>query len=161
MSKDPLERERDFRSAIEQLVLARRRSRGLRPWAGALRHLFHPRLLLALALICFVGFFVFIFGLFAKWTDAYACSMKVARSSPAVVAELGEPVEAGLFAWSYGYSREGSVTDTAFRTGLAGPKGEGTLRVQWYSSPVGSSLRMELEKDGRTHLVYGGTIPCR
>jgi hypothetical protein len=161
MGRDPLESERDFRRAIEQSALARQRSRGWRPWLRALRFLSGPGLLLALALVSFVGFFAFIFGQFPKWTDAYACSLEVARRSPAVVAELGEPVEAGLFAWSYGYSREGSVTDTSFHTNLAGPKGEGTLRVQWYSSPVGSSLRMELEKGGRTHLVYGGVIPCR
>ena len=161
MGREPLERERDFRSAIERSALARRQSRGLRPWLRALLFLFRPRLLLALALMSFVGFFVFIFGLFAKWTDAYACSLEVARRSPAVVAELGEPVEGGFFAWTYGYSQEGSVTDTSFRTALVGPKGEGTLRVHWYSSPVGSSLRMELEKDGRPHLLYGGAIPCR
>ena len=94
-------------------------------------------------------------------TDAYACSLAEARRSPVVIAEIGEPVEAGFFAWSSSYSQEGSVTDASFRTALAGPKGKGTLRVRWYNSPVGSSLRMELEKGGRTHTVYGGTIPCR
>jgi|GEM_PF-2484719 len=113
------------------------------------------------AFLLFGGFFLGIFGLSAKLTEAYSCSLSVARRSPVVVAELGEPVEPGFFAWLYGYSQEGSVTDTSFRTSLAGPKGEGTMRVGWYRSPVGSSLWIELEKGGRKQVVYSGTIPCR
>lgn len=113
------------------------------------------------ALACFAGLFLFIFGYFVKLTDAYACSLGVARRSPAVVEELGEPVEAGFFAWIYGYSQANSVTDTAFRTSLSGPKGGGTLRAKWYRSPVGSSLYIELEKGGRKRVVYSGVIPCR
>lgn len=164
MSKDPTEGERHFRQIIECSAEARRQSRWPRRWLRtlALPFLNHPGLtLLIVVLLCFGGFFALIFGVGIKWTDAYACSLGEARRSPAVVAELGEPVEAGFFAWTYGYSQQGSVTDTSFRTTLAGPKGEGTLRVQWYRSPVGSSLRMELEKDGVTHSVYGGAIPCR
>jgi hypothetical protein len=160
MGRDPLERERDFRSAIERSALARRQARGLRPWRRGLLFSFRTGLLLSLAL-CLVGLFVFIFGVGIKWTDAYSCALAEARRSPAVVAELGEPIEVGFFAWTNGYSRAGSVTDASFRTDLAGPKGEGTLRVWWYSSPLGSSLRMELEKGGRRHSVYSGTIPCR
>lgn len=165
MSKDPLDREREFRLSIERAALDRRRSRGLRPLvgrlrpvAGALLFLFRPRLLLVAA---FLGFFLFIFGLFVKWTDAYACALAEARRNPLVLAELGRPVEPGFFAWTYRYSQEGAVTDTAFRTALEGPKGKGTLRVQWYESPVGSSLYLDLEKDGRRQVVYNGTIPCR
>jgi hypothetical protein len=113
-----------------------------------------------LLLLCFGGLFVFIFGVFIKWTDAYTCSMTEARRSPAVVAELGEPIGAGFFAWTFGYSKRGSVTDTSFRTTLTGPKGEGMLRAQWYNSPVGSSLRMELEKDGKKQVIYSGVVPC-
>jgi outer membrane usher protein FimD/PapC len=111
--------------------------------------------------LAFVGLFVYIFGLHIKGTNAYACSLGEARRSPVVITALGEPLEAGFFAWSSNYSQEGSVTDASFRTALEGPKGKGTLRVRWYNSPVGSSLHMELEKDGQTRAVYGGTIPCR
>ena len=119
------------------------------------------RFLFLVALLAFVGLFVYLFGFHIKGTDAYACALAEARRSPAVVAELGEPVEAGLFAWTSSYSQEGSVTDASFRTTLAGPKGEGTLRVRWYNSPVGSAMRLELDKGGRTRAVYSGTIPCR
>jgi Cytochrome oxidase complex assembly protein 1 len=166
MSKDPLESERQMRQMIGRAALEERRPRGVRRSLRGLKvlaSLFFSRvgLLVLLILACFGGFFVVIFGVAVKWTEAYDCSVAEARRSPAVVAELGEPVEAGFFAWTHSYSREGSVTDTAFRTSLSGPKGEGTLRVQWYNSPVGSSLRMELEKEGRKQLVYSGPIPCR
>jgi hypothetical protein len=118
------------------------------------------RLLTLLALLAFVGFFVYIFGLHIKGTEAYACSLAEARRSPVVVAKLGEPIEANFFAWTSNYLREGSVTDTSFSTVLAGPKGKGTLRVRWYLSPVGSALQMELEYGGRKHPVYSGAIPC-
>lgn len=174
MRKDPLEREREFRQAVERAAHARRtaRIRRSRPWRAWLESLANfsfailsfKRLglsLLLVALLAFGGLFVYMFGLHVKRTDAYACSLAEARRSAAVIAELGEPVEAGFFAWSHSYVQEASVTDASFRTTLAGPKGEGMLRVRWYSSPVGSSLHMELEKDGRKHMVYGGAVPCR
>ena len=162
MGKDPLEGERHFRQIIGRSAEARRQARQSRRWLRTLALPFFNRpglTLLLVVLVCFGGFFIFIFGVVIKWTDAYACSLAEARRSPAVIAELGEPVEAGFFAW--GHWEKGSVTDASFRTTLAGPKGEGTLRVQLYSSPLGSSLRMELEKDGRTQQVYGGPAPCR
>ncbi len=119
------------------------------------------RLIILIVLLAFVGLFVYTFGLYVKGTDAYACSLEVARRSPQVVAEIGEPMEPGLFAWISNYQSGGSVTDASFRTTLEGPRGKGGLKVRWYSSPVGSALRMELEKGGRRRIVYEGTIPCR
>jgi hypothetical protein len=164
MGKDPLEDERRFRQIIGRAAEARRQSRWPRRWLRtlALPFLKRPGLtLLLVLLLCFGGFLAVIFGVAIKWTDVYACSLAEARRSPVVIAELGEPTEAGFFAWTYGYSQQGSVTDASFRTTLSGPKGEGTLRVQWYRSPLGSSLRMELEKDGKRQLVYSGAVPCR
>lgn len=167
MGEDPLERERRFREMIERGIADRREARLRRRFArgvGALAApLFkRPGLTLTLVVVlAFGGFFFFLFGMGIKWTEAYACALSEARRSPVVRAELGEPVRAGFFAWSFGYSQELSVTDTSFRTTLAGPQGAGTLRVGWYKSPVGSSLSMELERDGRTLPVYSGPIPCR
>lgn len=168
MDKDPLERERRFRQSLEDHASARRRSqsRRRRPWLGWLEsfgtflakrwgHLFMLFFPLALG-----GFFLFLFGFYIKWTDAYACSLAQARRSPAVLAEIGEPVAAGFFAWSSSSSGGGGVTTASFSTALKGPKGEGTLFVNWYSSPIGSSLQMELEKEGRKHRVYAGAAQC-
>lgn len=169
MPNDPLAREQEFRRQIEQAAQSKRAARfsWARPWLGIvepianflLNRLWLPVFLLVL--LVFGGFFFFLFGFAIKWTDAYGCSMAEARRSPAVIAQLGEPISAGFFAWCFGYSQELSVTDTSFSTALTGPKGEGTLRVRWYNSPVGSSLQMVLDKDGSQHSVYRGPIPCQ
>ena len=169
MDNDPLAREQEFRRQIEQAAQTKRaaRLRRSRPWMGGaepiagflVNRLWLPVLLLVL--LIFGGFFFVLFGFAIKWTEAYACSIAEARRSPAVIAQLGEPINTGFFAWSFGYSHELSVTDTSYSTALTGPKGEGTLRVRWYKSPVGSSLQMVLEKDGSQHSVYSGPIPCR
>lgn len=158
MDKDPIERERRFRQTIEWSTATWQiEGSPRRPPSRRLSKV----LALTVLLLAFGGLFLFIFGLSVKWTDVYACSLAEARRTPAVIAALGEPIEAGFFAWIYGYSQEGSVTNAAFRTTLAGPKGEGTLRVQWYSSPVGSSLLMELDQNGQTSRVYSGPVTCR
>ena len=162
MQKDPLAREREFREKIERAVRDKHDARVRR--AGVVPRVLGRvlgRVLLLLLILGFPGLFVYVFGFYVKGTAAYACSLAEARRSPVVIAQLGEPVEAGLFAWTSGYSQEGSVTDASFRTSLTGPKGSGTLRTRWYVSPVGSSMRLELEKDGQTHAVYGGAVPCR
>lgn len=174
MGKDPLEREREFREMIERAAAERREARLRRRFArrvGAVARvlsplaapfLAHRRLTLALAVsLAFGSLFLFLFGVSIKWTEAYACALSEARRSPVVLAEIGEPVRAGFFAWSFGYSQELSVTDTSFQTTLAGPEGEGTLRVAWYKAPIGTSLRMVLVRDGRMIPVYSGPIPCR
>lgn len=169
MHNDPLAREQEFRRKIEQAAQTKRaaRLRRARPWLGIaepiagflLNRLWLPVSLLVL--LVFGGFFFVLFGFAIKWTEAYACSIAEARRSPSVIAQLGEPVDPGFFAWSFGYSQQLSVTDTSFSTALTGPKGQGTLRVRWYNSPVGSSLQMVLDKDGSQHSVYSGSIPCR
>jgi len=162
MHKDPLEAERDFRQRIERAAESRRQSQRSRQWLRTIARPLFKRPGLVLLLVVLVGlgsFLILIFGVVIKWTDAYACTLDEARRSPVLIAELGESIEAGFFAW--GHWEKGTVTQAGFRTSVAGPKGEGTLRVQLYSSPIGSSLRMELEKDGRTQQVYSGPTQCR
>jgi hypothetical protein len=165
MGDDPREREQNFRRSIERWAEARRRSSGVRRWFGWIAavisfFLFRPRRALLVVLVLFFGFLVLLFGVGIKWTRVYDCSVAEASHSSAVLEHLGHPVEAGFFAWCPRYSQGGSITDTSFRTTLKGPKGEGILQVWWYSSPLGSSLRMELDKNGQTHQVYSGAIPC-
>lgn len=152
MSKDPFESERYFREMLERS--ARPQTRKSRRWPITI-----GRALVLIGLVCLGSFIIFIVGVATKLTNAYACTLAEARRSPMVIAELGEPIEAGFFAW--GNWERGTVTEAWYRTTLEGPKGEGTLRVQLYSSPLGSSLRMELEKDGRTQQFYNGSTPCR
>ncbi|HEY5883787.1 MAG TPA: cytochrome c oxidase assembly factor Coa1 family protein [Pyrinomonadaceae bacterium] len=169
MDDDPLSREKEFRRLIEQAAQSQRTARLRRERPGRvvvqrianflLYRLWLPVTLLVL--LIFGGFFFVLFGFAIKWTEAYACSIAEARRSQAVIAQLGEPIDPGFFAWSFGYSHELSVTDTSFSTVLNGPKGTGTLRVRWYDSPVGSSLQMVLDKDGTQQSIYSGPIPCR
>ena len=169
MNNDPLAREQEFRRQLEQAAQAKRAARlkAQRPLRTAIRpviQFFFYRpviLILMLVLLVFGGFFFVLSGVGIKLTEAYACSIAEARRSPTVIAQIGEPVEQGLFAWSFGYSHELAVTNTSFSTTLTGPKGNGTLRVGWYKAPIGSSLQMVLDKDGSQHTVYSGPIPCR
>jgi hypothetical protein len=80
------------------------------------------------ALACFVGLvFLIVFGIF-KGSDAYADAIAHARSSPAVLHELGEPVEPGW--WVSGSINITGATGSAdFATTLRGPIGRGTLYV--------------------------------
>ena len=77
---------------------------------------------------CFVGLiFLFVFGVF-KGSDAYADAIARARSSPAVVHELGEPIEPGW--WVTGSININGPSGSAdFATTLRGPRGRGTLYV--------------------------------
>src|SRR5688572_16278563 len=130
MDNDPLAREQEFRRQIEHAAQAKRtaRLRRSRPWMGVaepiagflLNRLWLPVLLLVI--LIFGGFFFVLFGFAIKWTEAYACSIAEARRSPAVIAQLGEPINAGFFAWSFGYSQELSVTDTSYSTELTDRK---------------------------------------
>src|SRR5687768_1145471 len=104
MDNDPLAREQEFRRQIEQAALDKRaaRLRRARPWLGPvgpiadflLRRLWLPASLLVL--LVFGGFFFVLFGFAIKWTDAYACSLAQVRRSPAVIAQLGEPINTGF-----------------------------------------------------------------
>lgn len=168
MNEDPLSRERRFRKSIQDGVLSRRENNPARRFsrrvAGCTTSLaivlFSRWIIVLIFLLCFGGFFFALFGWAIKLTDAYTCAIAQARRNAVVIAALGEPIEPGFFAWSGAYRREASVTDTSFRTELHGSKGRGTLRVYWYTAPIGSSLRMDLEKDGRSQIVYSGPVNC-
>lgn len=164
IGEDPHAREREFRQAIERAVAERRRrSRPVQGCLGRFAGILGPRLwipVVLMFLLPFGGLFVLFFGLHIKWTQVYACSLAQARRSPAVMAEIGDPVTPGFFAWSSSYIQEGSVVDATYYTALEGPKGNGTLYVRWYSAPVGSSLQMHLNKDGRTLPAYAGPAQC-
>lgn len=162
---DPHETDRRFRERIAQWD-EEQRQRGWRAWLrriASVAALLRPSPLLGVfgGILAFGGLFVLFFGTVIKFTDVYACSIAEARRSPAVTDELGESIEAGFFAWCPSYAQQGSVTDATYSTTLRGTKGEGTLHVWWYNSPVGSSLRMELDRNGKRTVVHTGAIPCR
>jgi len=68
-----------------------------------------------------------VFGIF-KGSDAYSDAIAQARSSPAVLHELGQPIEPGW--WVSGSINITGPTGSAdFATTLRGPIGRGTLYV--------------------------------
>ena len=79
-------------------------------------------------LACFVGLiFLFVFGIF-KGSDAYVGAVAQARSSPAVLHELGEPIQPGW--WVAGsINVTGPRGSADFATSLLGPMGRGRLYV--------------------------------
>src|SRR5205809_2064664 len=79
-------------------------------------------------LACFVGLiFLFVFSIF-RGSDAYTDAIAQARSSSAVVHELGEPIQPGW--WVSGSINVTGPSGTAdFETSLRGPIGRGTLYV--------------------------------
>jgi hypothetical protein len=117
-------------------------------------------LVLLLVVAGFAGIFVGAFGLAVKSTDMYKCALVEARRSPVVLERLGSPVTEGFFAWTSYYSQEGTETSGVFGINLAGPHGSGVLHVQAYANPLGSSLQLALEQDGKTYDVYRGSLRC-
>ena len=79
-------------------------------------------------LACFVGLiFLFVFSIF-KGSDAYIEAVAQARSSPAVLRELGEPIHPGWWV-SGSINVTGPSGSADFATSLLGPMSRGTLYV--------------------------------
>lgn len=121
-----------------------------------IRSLGNLLLLLLLPAILF-----FVFGFFARTTDEYACAIQTISQDPQVIAVTGEPVTAGLFAWTPYFESGGGLTQGAFNTAISGPNGRGSLHVEFYRSPIGSSLYLVFKSGGEQVVVYDGTYPCR
>ena len=80
------------------------------------------------ALAAFVGAIVFFVFTMFKGSDVYADAVAQARSNPAVVRELGEPVEPRW--WVIGSIQTSTSSGSAdFAVPLRGPSGRATLYV--------------------------------
>ena len=102
---------------------------------------------------CFVGLiFLFVFGIF-KSSDAYSDAIAHARSSPAVVHELGEPIEPGW--WVTGSINVTGPSGSAdFATTLRGPVGRGTLYVTAEKQAGRWKYKiLEVAVDGKTERI--------
>lgn len=87
---------------------------------------------LIVGFICFVGFIATVIGSVffgIKQSDAYQLSLAHATTHPAVVADIGLPIEAGFFPVG-NISTTGGRGDAEFTLTLSGPKGEGRAYVQ-------------------------------
>ena len=100
------------------------------------------------------------FGLFIKTTGEYACVIQTVEQHPKVVEALGEPIEAGFFAWSPFFESEGHVRQGYFTTRISGPRGRGKIKADFYRAPVGSTLEIYFEMDGQETVLHSGTYTC-
>jgi hypothetical protein len=73
------------------------------------------------------GILTLVFGMM-KGSDVYAQALDRARTSPAVTAALGTPLEEGLFV-SGNWNETGPGGSAELSIPLSGPKGDGTLYV--------------------------------
>ena len=108
----------------------------------------------------FPAVMVFFFGLFIKTTDEYACVMRTVERHPEIVEALGEPIEAGFFAWSPFFESEGHVRQGYFITRVSGPRGRGKIKADFYRAPVGATLDIRFEVDGQETTLYSGNYAC-
>jgi len=106
-------------------------------------------LLPILALAGFVGTILAIVFGSIKSTDVYEQALARARSNPAVVEALGQPVEDGW--WMSGHiSTSGPSGSADISIPLHGPKGKGTLyAVATKSAGRWEYQTLEVEVDGR------------
>jgi hypothetical protein len=114
-------------------------------WAGLM-------LLFPLAMLLF-------FALFIKTTEEYDCIMRNVVQHPDVVAEVGEPVEPGLLAWSPFFESGGHVRQGYFVTNVSGPRGKGKIKADFYRAPVGATMTIFFESQEEITL-YDGPYVC-
>jgi hypothetical protein len=96
------------------------------------------RRLLSLAMLAIVPLILlYIFGFSIKTSEEYACALDTAERNAQVIRITGEPVKPGLFAWIFYFESGGGERQGNFSTSLSGPRGKGTLKVQFYRTPLG------------------------
>ena len=103
---------------------------------------------------------LFFFAFFIKTTEEYDCIMRTVVQHPDVVKEVGEPVEPGLFAWSPFFESSGHVRQGYFITRVSGPRGKGKIKADFYRAPVGATMTIYFESQGRETNLYDGPYVC-
>ncbi len=104
---------------------------------------------------------LYVFGFSAKNTEEYACALRTAEQNAEVSAIIGDPLMPGLFAWTSYFESGGGLRQGRFSTSVSGPRGKGTLIVEFYRTPVGATLGLWLKTGGEEITIYYGDYPCR
>jgi hypothetical protein len=129
------------------------------PFSNALRGC--RRRLVSFALFAIVPLILlYVFGFSIKTSEEYACALDTAESSAQVVEITGEPLTPGLFAWTSYFESGGGLRQGSFSTSLSGPRGKGTLHVEFYRSPIGATLGIWFKTGGEESEIYNGVYPC-
>jgi len=103
---------------------------------------------------------LYIFGFSIKTSEEYNCAIQVAGQSRSVVGVTGEPITPGLFAWITYFESGGGLRQGQFFTTLSGPRGRGRIQVQFYRTPIGSTLSVWFKTGGQEMEIYNGAYPC-
>lgn len=94
-----------------------------------------------------------------KGSVPYTRAMAQAKSDPALVAELGTPIEAGWFVTGSISTSSGSGSHADLSIPISGPKGSGTLHVVALKSPFAAETNdwkitvLEAKVDGRSEVI--------
>lgn len=119
------------------------------------------RLLGSLLLALLVpGILIYAFGFSMKATAEYTCALRMVERDAQAVAMLGEPLTPGLFAWTPYFESGGGERRGQFSTSVSGPRGHGSIRAQFYRTPLGGMLGVWLKIVGEEYEIYNGTYPC-
>ena len=117
------------------------------------------RFLILVAVLAFVGIFVYVFGFHAKGTDGYACALDVARRSPVVADEMGADRGGALrldFSLQSGGVGDGRLVPH-HPGGAEGGRRPPRALVR-LARGFGDGCGVG---EGRARVVYEGAIPCR
>lgn len=101
-----------------------------------------------------------------KSSVPYTRAMAQANTDPALVAELGTPIEAGWFVTG-SISTSGSGSHADLSIPISGPKGSGTLHVVALKSPFSAETGdwkitvLEAKVDGGSDVITIGSSPAR
>jgi hypothetical protein len=102
-----------------------------------------------LLVTAFVGVLFYAIAGLMKSSDAYRDALAKAKSSPAVVHELGKPIEEGFFT-SGSIRVSGPSGDADLSIPISGPKGTGTIYLEAHKSAgvwTFSKLVVEIDTD--------------
>lgn len=103
---------------------------------------------------------LYVFGLSARTTEEYACTMRLLEENFIVLREVGRPIRPGLFAWTSYFESAGGMRQGAFSTTISGPNGRAKVRVRFYRTPIGARLYVGLKTSVDEIVLYDGAYPC-
>ncbi|MGA8532743.1 MAG: cytochrome c oxidase assembly factor Coa1 family protein [Candidatus Tumulicola sp.] len=92
-------------------------------------------------------------------SDAHVCGIAAVRSSPAVTALLGSPIEQQGFTGGSSSSENGELSQRVTFT-VKGPRGSAFVVAAGHRSPLASHLDVVIGRDQRSQTIYSGPFDC-
>ena len=92
-------------------------------------------------------------------SDAHVCGLAAVRRSPAAALLVGQPIVQRGFTGGSTSSANGETTQRVTFT-VGGPLGEAFVVAEGSRSPVDSSFRVRVGRNGRGTTIYSGPFDC-